>query len=161
MPQFDFATFVPQIFWLLICFSVLYYCVSTIILPRLTAILEDRNNRIKGDIGSAEQLQEKINEIQERSHKLREQSNSSYHKAIENTLKECASDREKALIKAKSDIEEISSQSEKRIASFIDNSKSQYDEAAKFLAKNVVQKIFGHDLSFDLEVEVTLDKIKK
>lgn len=160
MPQFDFATFTPQIFWLLICFGVLYYAVSNIILPRISAILEDRENRINSDLKSAEKLQNKINQFQENSLKLREQSNSSYHKAIENTLKECTLNREKALNKAKSEIEKITIQSEETISHFIERSKNQYDEAASSIADTLVKKIFGEHLKFDKEVKVALDKFE-
>ncbi|MBT7451768.1 MAG: F0F1 ATP synthase subunit B', partial [Rhodospirillaceae bacterium] len=42
MPQFDPSTFSSQLFWLLICFVVLYWVISKFAIPRIGDILEQR-----------------------------------------------------------------------------------------------------------------------
>ena len=52
-PPFDPSTFGSQIFWLVIAFGGLYLLMKRIAVPRIGAILEDRANRIAGDLAEA------------------------------------------------------------------------------------------------------------
>ena len=49
-PPFDVATFAGQLFWLAITFAALYWLMSTIALPRVGAILEERASTIARDL---------------------------------------------------------------------------------------------------------------
>ena len=42
MPQFDPATFAPQIFWLVVTFIALYGVIAKFAIPRIGEILEQR-----------------------------------------------------------------------------------------------------------------------
>ena len=56
MPQLDVSSFPSQIFWLIICFSVLYYLLSRRALPRISETLEARQDRIAADLDQAQRL---------------------------------------------------------------------------------------------------------
>ena len=81
MPQLDVSTFPSQIFWLIICFSILYYLLSRRALPRVSEILEARQDRIAADLDQAQRLrrdaetalakyEEAIAKAQDRAHAL-------------------------------------------------------------------------------------------
>jgi F-type H+-transporting ATPase subunit b len=53
-PPFDTTTFASQLFWLAIVFGALYYLMSTVIVPRIGGILDDRASRIAADLAAAE-----------------------------------------------------------------------------------------------------------
>lgn len=55
MPQLDFSNplMLAQVVWLLIIFGILYYVLAKIVLPRFDSVLEDRRNRIQGDLEAA------------------------------------------------------------------------------------------------------------
>ena len=55
MPQLDFSTFLPQIFWLFISLSFLYIVLSRYALPRVSDVIEERNDIIAQDIDSAKE----------------------------------------------------------------------------------------------------------
>jgi F-type H+-transporting ATPase subunit b len=57
-PPFDAETFASQLFWLALTFVALYLLMSRIALPRIGAILEDRRQRIEGDLAEAERLKQ-------------------------------------------------------------------------------------------------------
>lgn len=57
-PPFESASFLSQIFWLVVIFGLLYWLMSTIALPRVGAILENRKSRIEGDLADAARMQE-------------------------------------------------------------------------------------------------------
>jgi DNA repair protein SbcC/Rad50 len=56
VPQLDVSTFSSQIFWLLICFGTLYYLLSRRALPRVSEILDARQDRIAADLDQAQRL---------------------------------------------------------------------------------------------------------
>ena len=56
MPQMEFADYVPQVIWLILCFGCLYVLMSRLVLPRVAEILENRQRNLDHDIESAERL---------------------------------------------------------------------------------------------------------
>ena len=59
MPQFDFANvFTPQLFWLAVLFIVLYFGVVRLTLPRLGAVMAQREDKIAGDLSTARAAKE-------------------------------------------------------------------------------------------------------
>ena len=56
-PPFDPTHFASNLFWLAITFAVLYWLMSTVALPRLGAILEERADTIGRDLDHATQMQ--------------------------------------------------------------------------------------------------------
>ena len=56
MPQFDPTTFSPQIVWLIISFAILYWFMARVALPRISDVLDTRQERIDGDLERAEEL---------------------------------------------------------------------------------------------------------
>ena len=66
MPQFDLANvFLPQLFWLSVLFAILYFGVVRLTLPKLGNVMEERENKVSGDIELAEKAKlasDKLNE---------------------------------------------------------------------------------------------------
>ena len=62
MPQFDFSTFPSQIFWLAVTFVTLYFLLSMLVMPKVGAILTERQEKIEGDLAKAEELKVKTEE---------------------------------------------------------------------------------------------------
>ena len=53
MPQFDPTTFASQLFWLLVTFGLLFVILSRVLLPRISGILEARQEKIDDDLDRA------------------------------------------------------------------------------------------------------------
>ena len=78
MPQLDFSTFLPQIFWLFISLSFLYIVLSRYALPRVSDVIEERKDIIAQDIDSAKEYSEESEKaIEELNLKLSEAKTSS------------------------------------------------------------------------------------
>jgi F-type H+-transporting ATPase subunit b len=56
MPQFDPTFFAPQLFWLLVMFVVLYVSMSVLAMPKIGAVLEERQRKIDDNLDKAAQL---------------------------------------------------------------------------------------------------------
>ena len=57
-PPMNPADFSPQIIWLAITFAALYLLLSRIVLPRIGEVIDERKDRIKRDLESAERLKD-------------------------------------------------------------------------------------------------------
>ena len=57
-PPFDATTFASQLLWLALTFVALYLLMSRVALPRVATILENRRQRIEGDLADAQRLKE-------------------------------------------------------------------------------------------------------
>jgi F-type H+-transporting ATPase subunit b len=55
-PPFDPSTFGSQLFWLVIIFGGLYLLMRRVAVPRIGSILEERENRIAGDLAEAARM---------------------------------------------------------------------------------------------------------
>ena len=59
MPQLDPSSFGSQLFWLAICFVMLYAVMAVVVLPRITKTLAALADQMEGDLAQAEALRDK------------------------------------------------------------------------------------------------------
>ena len=64
LPQLDFTTYTPQIFWMVVLFFVLYVFFAKKTLPDISGVIENRKNHIDGDLKTAEELTAKSDAVQ-------------------------------------------------------------------------------------------------
>ena len=64
LPQMDVSTFPSQLFWLAVTFAILFWQMSSNILPRLGGIIEERKDRIADDLDSAADFRLQAEEAQ-------------------------------------------------------------------------------------------------
>ena len=64
MPQLCADWMPNQIFWLLVTLIALYFVMSRIALPRISAVLAERSGTITNDIAAAEELKNKAAEAE-------------------------------------------------------------------------------------------------
>ncbi len=69
MPQLDLTTFSPQLFWLAISFIALLFLMSRLALPRVGKVLEQREERIGGNLEKAEKLKAEADAVLAAYHK--------------------------------------------------------------------------------------------
>ena len=65
MPQFDPATFTPQIFWLLVTFGALFLVLWRVALPKISDALEARQDKIDDDLEKAAALKQEAQGVLE------------------------------------------------------------------------------------------------
>ena len=58
MPQFQPEFFSPQLVWLAITFLLLYFLMSRVALPRIGAVIEEREHKINDNLRKAEMLKQ-------------------------------------------------------------------------------------------------------
>ena len=146
MPQFDSSSFISQLFWLALCFSILYFFLSSVYLPRIRSILATRREKIEGDRDAATVLELKIEELKNNASKLRDSANSNYKNSINQSLKQTLLNREEAINVVKKKIEKINAESKTNIDQFIKNQQSNCQLAATKLANSINKDLLENSL---------------
>lgn len=66
MPQFDSTAWLPQLAWLAVIFTVLYFAVIRPTLPKVGRIIDEREGRVAGDLDAAEAAKAEADAIRTR-----------------------------------------------------------------------------------------------
>ncbi|MFM9973440.1 MAG: F0F1 ATP synthase subunit B' [Beijerinckiaceae bacterium] len=142
-PPFDASTFPGQIFWLVLTFGVLYYLMSKVALPRVTEILETRENKIDGDLKAAAMMQEKARMAGEAYEKLLSDAKANAQ-GIGQKAKDVANataDQQRKIVEA--DTARTIAASEARIAAARDQAMTNVSGIAADTATEIVKRISG------------------
>ena len=152
MPQLDFTTFLPQLFWLFISLSVLYLMLSKIALPRISDVIEERKDTITDDLDEAKSLSiEAKNVVEDLRIKLDEakiQSQKNLMDERQRNLEKISLKRKEFEDKVSKDI--LSSESKinkSKSSALVDISSVAEDIAEEMLNNLFVKKVEKKDLS--------------
>lgn len=143
LPQLDPASYPSQIFWLIITFVLMFVFFSRKSLPEISSTIENRSERIKNDLDSAERLKQEVEGVQasyeESLSSAREQSQYMY-KDIEDDIKKKA-EKYEATFKASSDKKVASL--EKNIVKARKQAIKEMSDVAAQVAADAAEMIIG------------------
>ncbi len=137
MPQLDFATYPNQIFWLLVTLVVIYLVLNKVALPRISAVLAERQGTISNDIAAAEDLKQKAVEAEAAYNKALADARVEAARIVAETKAEIQKDLNVAIAKADAEIAAKAAESEKAIAEI----RAGALEAVKVVAKDTAKEI--------------------
>jgi len=140
MPQLDFTTFIPQLFWLFLSLGFLYVILSRIALPRISDVIEERNDTITDDLDEAKALsieaEKVVNELKSKLEDARSSSQKTLMDERQKNLDKISSERKKF---EETISKEISSSEEK-----INKGKSEALKEASDLAVDIAEEIINN-----------------
>lgn len=116
LPQLDPANFTSQIFWMLLVFFLLYQYLRKRILPRYAEVLEEREEKITGDLGMAEQLRSEAEAAQTAYEASLADARKSAHETIVKAQDKAAADMAAKIAKVESTIKGRFTKTENKIA---------------------------------------------
>ncbi|MGI1662425.1 F0F1 ATP synthase subunit B' [Palleronia sp. KMU-117] len=143
LPQLDFSTFSNQIFWLVVTLVVIYLILTRVALPRISAVLAERQGTITNDIAAAEELKLRAQEAEAAYEKALADARSEAQKIAAEARAEIQADLDVALAKADAEIAARASESEARIAEIRDGAMDAVKEVARDTAKEIVAALGG------------------
>lgn len=141
MPQLDFSTFPNQIFWLVVTLVVIYFVLSRIALPRIAAVLAERQGTITNDIAAAEELKQKAGEAEAAYEKALADARAEAGRIAAEAKAEMQADVAEAMKKADSEIAARTAESEARIDEIRAGAIDAIRSVAKDTAKEVVSAL--------------------
>ncbi len=90
MPQLEPWSYMSQIFWLVITFITLYFVLSKVVVPRITSVLEARQEKIEDDLGRAERLRVEAEQVLEEYNKALDDARSEAQGLLKQSAEEMA-----------------------------------------------------------------------
>jgi F-type H+-transporting ATPase subunit b len=105
MPQFNFANFVPQLAWLAVFFVILYFGIVRATLPRIGRLVDERENKVAGDISAAELAKTESDGVKRAYEAEMAQAHTAAQAAIAEAKAQATRDSEKRLGEAAHEIE--------------------------------------------------------
>ena len=143
MPQLDTGTFANQIFWLLLALVAIYFVLSRVALPRIAAILAERQGTITNDIAAAEDLKAKAEEAEAAYDKALADARAEAQRISAETKAAIQADLDVAIAKADAGIAAKTAESEKAIADIRAGAMEAVTVVAKDAAKEIVTAMGG------------------
>ncbi len=144
MPQFDFANVAwPQLAWLALLFIVLYFGVVRMTLPKLGKVMEQREDKITGDLSAAQAAKETADQVDARYHAEMDTSREQARLAISAAKADAAKASEARLATAASAADAEIAAAEARIAKASAKAEGALRDAAAESAQAIVAKLTG------------------
>ncbi|MFQ3183510.1 MAG: F-type H+-transporting ATPase subunit b [Alteromonas macleodii] len=143
MPQLDFSTFPNQIFWLLVTLIVIYLILSRVALPRIGAVLAERQGTITNDIAAAEELKQRAIEAEAAYDKALAEARSQAEKIVAQAKTEIQAELDVQMLKADAKIAAQTAESEKAIADIQAGAAVAVKTVAKDTAKEIIAAFGG------------------
>ena len=143
MPQLCFDWFPNQIFWLVITLVVIFLVLSRVALPRIAAILAERQGTITNDLAAAEDLKAKAVEAEEAYNKALADARAEAQRIAAEARAEIQSGLDDAIAKADAEIAAKAAESEKAIAEIRAGALESIQVVAKDTAAELVTALGG------------------
>lgn len=115
MPQLDFSTFDNQIFWLVIALVAIYMILSRVALPRVSAVLAERQGTITNDLAAAEDLKRQAADAEAAYEKALADARAEAQSIAAATRAEIQAELDAAIAQADTEIAAKAAESEARI----------------------------------------------
>ena len=143
MPQLDFSTWGNQIFWLVLALIATYLILSRVALPRIGAVLSERQGTISNDIAAAEDLKAKAVKAEDAYNKALVDARAEAQRIVAEAKAEIQGDLNAAMAKADDQISEKTAESEKAIAEIRAGALESVEAVAKDTTKEIVAAMGG------------------
>ena len=160
MPQLDPTYWASQAFWLILVFTILYISIAKFYLPKIKNNLDDRENKIKEDLDSANKYKD-LSEL-----KLKE-----YEKILEDSKKEVLKIQLESKNKLDKDIQTKKEVMEKEIENEINKAQKEISELkrnsildiqniSKDITSSIIKSISGDELN-ESSIKATVEDVSK
>ena len=143
MPQLDFSTFPNQIFWLVVALIVIYFILSRVALPRIGAVLAERQGTITNDIAAAEELKARAQEAEAAYEQALVDARAEASKIVADAKAEIQAELDVEMQKADAEIAAQTAESEKAIAEIRAGATDAVKSVAKDAAKEIIAAMGG------------------
>ena len=143
MPQLEVSTFISQIFWLIVCFSILYYLLSKKALPRVAEVLEARADRIRADLDEAQRQKKEAEDALARYEQVLADARNKAQAQVAEIQAKLQADAADAQAKLDEKLAKQVAEAEGRIAKARADALKDLDDAAITTAQAAAERLAG------------------
>ena len=158
LPQLDAHTFASQIFWLIVAFATLYYLLSKRALPRVSDILEARQERIAADLDRAAARRDEAEEALRRHQAVVAEAQAKAAAEIKTTQDRIAAEAAQRQAEVDADLARRLAEAEARIGAARDAALRQIQGVVVEVAQAAVQRLAGLKVA-QKDVKAAVDRV--
>lgn len=156
MPQLDISTFLPQLFWLVISFALLYFILSRFCLPKMVEVFRERDSKISHALSRAEKNKKEASRLKDDYEKVISQAMKTKSNMISEAVKEISTIMEHKVTEHELGMKVIVSESEQKIKEF----RKKSSDDVKQIAAEAAQEVLSSLLDVKVNKEAILEQIK-
>lgn len=138
MPQLDPSSFISQIFWLVLAFTVLYFFMSKFFVPRISQIVGSRENTVRSNLELAEKVVAEQKDIKNEIAKILEEARKTGSDIKNAAIKKAEITLNESMAKVESDISRSMVAEEQRLATFKVKMANEVEGIAKSLSTEII-----------------------
>lgn len=143
MPQLDPSSYASQLFWLALCFIPLYWLMASVVLPRISSVLQQRENTIESDISAAKTMQEEAEQFEQEIATSLDAARDQAQQLIGTAKDDVEITRTTRFAELDTELTSKLSNAEKVLNTQRDSALKQIDAVVKDLAPQMVDKVLG------------------
>jgi len=160
LPQLDFTTYAPQIFWMFVFFIILYVFFAKKTLPEISDSVESRREKIEGDLDNAQDLKKEADNVRGEYEVALQEARQKASETFKNTEEQIKSDNNARLDAFKDRSAKMTQKTEAKIEKAKETAMADTQSIAAEIASIAAEKIVG--IPTDIKQAETLVKnIKK
>ena len=150
MPLLETHNYIPQLFWLVISFILLYFLLSKFCIPQLTEIFQLREDKINNALAEARTMQEEAVKLKVDYEEKLKSAIQIRDEIITKAMHELSLEIEKKNAEQDLNFEKMLQIAEKNLQDFEKNSISSVDNIAKEAAKDILKDFLKISTSDEL-----------
>jgi F-type H+-transporting ATPase subunit b len=139
MPQLESQYFLSQIFWFVICFTIIYLTIRERYIPKVKEILKKREEKQDLENYKLKKAEDEINAIAEKNIIERKNLALRYNQIINETRTKIAKKREKELLNIEKKVIDLNANS----AQLVKNFQEQYSDDSAKISQSIKEKILN------------------
>ena len=160
MPQLEVSTYVSQIFWLVVTFSLLYYLLSRKALPRVAEILEARADRVRSDLDEAQRMRKEAEDALSSYEAVTAEAQAKAQARIAETQAKLQDEAAEAQAKLDAKLAKRVAEAETRIAKAREDALKELDAAALSTAQAAAERLAGVKVT-ETDAKAALEAVLK
>ena len=142
MPQMVIPDFMPQLVWLILIFSLLYFSMKYVALPRITEIISNRDLKIVNDLEKAEEIKIEIEKTNKEHQKAIEETNEKIKVIVNEINKKSSHDAEMKLEECQNNINKKILEEKNKLNNEIEKFSNNIEQISSEAAESIIEKMY-------------------
>ena len=142
MPQMVIPDFMPQLVWLVIIFTILYFSMKYVALPRITEIITNRDMKIVNDLEKAEEIKNEIEKTNKDHQKALEETNNQISIIVNEINQKSNQEAEIKLQECQNNINQKIEEEKSKLEKEVDQFSKNIEQISCEAAESIIEKMY-------------------
>ena len=144
MPQFQFAqNLIPQLAWLAVFFTILYFGIVRLTLPKLGRTITAREGQVSGDLAAAETAKTAADRATAEHQAAIDAAHASSRSSILDAQTRAAANLAQAMAETQSELAAKQAEADMALSARLSSALSEIEGAAQDVAADIVERLTG------------------